>query len=90
MGNNLDKNINKNLSGKCSQKLLDHAKNLQQIHLKLLQKKAIQKTTDTLEELIGNIIATKITKVSKSSPQNNSESETEIPKEKYITLEERQ
>ena len=40
MGNNLDKNINKNLSGKYNQKLLDNAKNLRQIHLKLLQKKA--------------------------------------------------
>ena len=39
MVRNIGQNISKNLSGKCSQKLLDHAKkNLQQLHLKLLQK----------------------------------------------------
>ena len=35
---NIGKNIIKNLSGKCCQKLLDHAKNLQQVRLKLSQK----------------------------------------------------
>ena len=39
MGKNIGKSISKNLSGKYSQKLLDHATDLQQIHLKLLQKK---------------------------------------------------
>ena len=38
MGKNIGKNISKHLSGKYSQKLHDHAKNLGQMHLKLLQK----------------------------------------------------
>ena len=38
LGKNIGKNISKNLSSKYSQKLLDHAKKLQQMHLKLLQK----------------------------------------------------
>ena len=40
---NTGKNISKNLSGKYSQKILDHVKNLQQIHLKLLQKESFKK-----------------------------------------------
>ena len=38
MGENIDKTLSKILSGKCSQKLLDHAKNMIQMHLKLIQK----------------------------------------------------
>ena len=46
-------------------------------------------------DLIGNKIANKITKVSRNSPQDNSETnrnayDTEIPKERHISLEERQ
>ena len=37
MGKKIDKNISKKLSGKYSRKLFDHAKNLRQMHLKLLQ-----------------------------------------------------
>ena len=37
--------------------------NLQQLHLKLLQKRVIQKTAETTGDLIGNEIADKITKV---------------------------
>ena len=45
--------------------------------------------------MIGNNIANKITKVSKNSQQNNSETLTnehdkEIPKERYISPKERQ
>ena len=45
--------------------------------------------------MIGNIIATRSTEVSKNSQQNNSEAVTnehdkEIPIEKYISTEERQ
>ena len=46
----MGKNISKSLSGKYSpgmlamrQKLVDHAKNLQQMHLKLLQKGSFKK-----------------------------------------------
>ena len=52
------------------------------------------KTADKTDDLIGNKIANKITKVSRSSPQNNSHTITnkhdkEIPKERYISPEER-
>ena len=48
------------------------------MQLKLLQKKAIQKAVTWNE----------ITKTSKRSPQTNSENETEIPKERYVSPEE--
>ena len=69
-------------------------KNLEQMPLKLLQK-IIQKTAEATGDLIGNKIADKITKLSKNSQQNNSETVTnehdkEIPKEKYVSPEERQ
>ena len=43
MGNNVGKNINQSLCSKYSQKLLDYAKNLLQMHLKLLRKKQSKK-----------------------------------------------
>ena len=66
--------------------------NLPQIHLKLLQKKAIQKTAEATDDLI-NKIANKITKASRNSPQNTLEavkSEVEIRKERYISPEKRE
>ena len=67
--------------------------NLLQMHLKLIQKRAIQKTAEATDDLIGNRIADKITKVSRASPQNSSETvtneveniehEREISKERY-------
>ena len=65
-------------------------KNLLQMHLKLLQK-----TVEATDDLNGNKIADKVTKISKPSRQYNSETATnehdkEIPKEGYISLEERQ
>ena len=50
--------------------------NLQQRHLKLLQKEAVQKTAEGSSDFIDNKIAIKITKVSKHSQQNNSEKVT--------------
>ena len=59
--------------------------NLLQMHLKLLQKKAIQKTAKVTGDLIGNKIADRITKVSETSPKNNSEIiEEEILRERFI------
>ena len=54
----------------------------------------IQKTAEITGDLIGNKIAVKIIKVSKTSKQNNSETvknenDKEIPKERYISPEER-
>ena len=62
MGRNIDKNVSKKFSGK-----------YRKIHLKLLLKKAIQETADATDDLTGNKIADKITKLSKTPPQNNSE-----------------
>ena len=64
--------------------------NLLQMHLKLLQKKAIQKTGESTGDLVGNEIANKIIKISKISQQSNSETVTnehhkEILKEIYIS-----
>ena len=50
--------------------------NLLQVHLKLLQKRGIQKIAEATGDLIGNKIADKIIKVSRTSPQNNSETVT--------------
>ena len=47
------------------------------MHLKLRQKRAIQKTTEATGDLIGNTIADKFTIVSKTSPKNNSETKEE-------------
>ena len=43
MGKSISKNINKILSGRCSQKLLDHAKQSSADALKTSSKRAIQK-----------------------------------------------
>ena len=40
---NVSENVSKNLSGKYSQKRLDYAKNLQQMHLKLVEKEYFQR-----------------------------------------------
>ena len=51
----------------------------------------MQETAEATGDLIGNKIADKITKVSKTSPENNSETnEEEILREKYISPELRQ
>ena len=67
------------------------------MHLKLLQKKKrkIQKTVEATDDLNSNETANRITKVSRSSTQNNLEKlaadkhDKEIPKERYISPEER-
>ena len=91
MGKNISKNICKNRNGKYSQKLLHHPKQSATDALKTPSKRAIQKTAEAIRDLIGNKIDNKITNVSKTSPQNNSEKiahydDKEIPKERYIYL----
>ena len=76
-----------------ARKALIMLNNLQQIHLKLLQKKVIQKTVEP--NLIGKKIGDEITKVSNIFQQNNleinkNEHDREIPKERQISPEERQ
>ena len=54
--------------------------------LKTTSKIAIQKTAEATGDLIGNIIADRITRGSKTSPKNNSETnEEEILREIYIS-----
>ena len=81
MGKNIGKNISKNLSGKYGpsmlamrQKRFDHAKKSATDALKTSSNRVIQKTVETVGDLIGNKIANRITKVSRNSQQNNSES----------------
>ena len=67
----MGKNINRNLSVKCSQKLLDHAKQSAANAFKTILKIAIEKTAEATGDLIVNNIANKIIKISKASQQNN-------------------
>ena len=66
---NIGKSISKNLNGKNSQKLLDHAKQSLLLHLKLVYKNN-SKNSKITSELIGNKIADKTIK---DSPQNSSD-----------------
>ena len=92
MDKNMDKSIGKNLSSNYSQKLLEHAKKSATDPLKTTSEKAIQKTVEAIGGLIDNTIVNKITKALKESPQKFSEtvgSGREIPKERYISPEEK-
>ena len=86
--------MGKNLSNKCSQKLLDIAKKSRTDAIKIASKRAIQKTVEATGDLIGS--KNKITSVSKKSTKELSNDETEVdvaratPKKRYITQEERQ
>ena len=53
--------------------------------LKTASKRAIQKIVEATGDLIGNKIADSITKVSKTSLQNNSETNEGILEERYIS-----
>ena len=95
MGKNIGRNISKNLTGKYSHRLLDHAKQSATDAFKTASERAIQKTAETTDDFIGNKIADRITKVSKNLQQNNSETVTnendkEIPNKKYVSPKERQ
>ena len=92
---NIGKSISKNLTGKFSQKLLDRAKQSATDALKNTSKRVIQKTSEATGDLIRNKIANRITKFSRSFQQKNSgtitnEHDKKIPKERYISPEERQ
>ena len=95
MGKNIGKNISKNLSGK-TKNFLTILKNLPPTDaVKTVSKKAIQKTVEVTGDLIGNKIPNQITRISITLQQNNSETVTnkpgkEIPKERYVSPEERQ
>ena len=59
--------MDKNLSNKYDQKLLDRAKKSTTDAIKTASKRAIQKTAEGTGDLTGNKIANKITSVSKKS-----------------------
>ena len=73
MGKSIAKSMSKNLRGEYSQKLLDHAEQSATNALKTSSKNVIQKTAETTGDLTGNKITNRSTKVSRGSPQNNSE-----------------
>ena len=73
MGENINKNESKSLNSKYSQKLLDHAKQSATDAFKTSSKRVIQKAVEATGDLIGNKIVDKITRSSKTSPQNNLE-----------------
>ena len=65
------------------------------MQLKMFQKDSFRKTKEATGDLIGYKIANKVTKVSKNSQQNTSETVTnehdkKIPKERYVSPEESQ
>ena len=87
MGRNIGKNIPKNLSGKCTLKFIDCAKEFATDTFKTTSKRETQKPAEATGDLITNKTSDNITKVSKNSQQNNSETVTnvndkEIPKPK--------
>ena len=98
------KTMGKNLSNKYGQKLLDSAKQSIADAIKTASKRAIQKTAESIGNLICNKIADKITSVSKKSSvelrskelhsgvlhSEKKEVNNEIPKERYISPEKRQ
>ena len=83
----------KNMNNKSSQKLVDSAKKSATDAVKTTSKRAIQKTAGATGDLIGNKIADKTTSASKTSHNEeiqSNEVNNEIPKERYISPKERQ
>ena len=89
MGKNVGKNVGKYLNSKCSQKHLDHTKQSAVDAPKTISKRATKKNpAESTDYVIGNKIADKITRVSKTLPKNNLEAnKEEILRERYISLE---
>ena len=82
----------RNLNYKYGQKLADSAKKSAADAFKIASKRAVQKKAEATGDLIGNKIADKITSYSKkpaNEPHSNDVS-NEIPKERYISPQERQ
>ena len=82
----------RNLNKKYVQKLADSAEKSATDAFKIASKRAIQNTAEATGDLVGNKIADKITSYSKkptSEPYPNVVND-EIPKERYISPQERQ
>ena len=85
VGRDTGRHITRNLSSEHSKKPFDHAEQFARNALKTASKKAIQKTAKANDDLIGNKITYRITKVSKLLPKINSETnEEEILRERFI------
>ena len=85
--------VAKNTSNKYNQKLIDTAKKSATDAIKTASKKAIQITAEATGDLIGNKIADNITSASKKSQNKeiqSNEVNNEIPKERYISPNQRQ
>ena len=80
--NNFGREISINLSGKYSQKFIDHAKHSVTDVFKTASKKAIQNAVEATCYLIRNKIAKRITKVSKNLEKVPSENDGEIHEER--------
>ena len=97
IGKNATK-VAKSMSNKYSQKLLDSAKKPANDGIKTASKRAIQKTAEATDDLIGNKIAEKMTSIYKSPNESNlvelhskrDEKEIEIPEQRYKSPERRQ
>ena len=93
---NISIKISGNLISKYSHKLHDHAKQSATDALKMLQKERFKKKKERKRkkaaacDLIGNKIADKITRVSKTSPQNNSGTNREKERVKDIYLQKKE
>ena len=89
----MSKNVGKNLSNKYNRKLPNSTKKSMTDAIKNASKRATQNTAEPTDELIGNKNACKITNLSRKSSQINldeAKNEKEIPKERYLSLQERQ
>ena len=93
------KSIEKNVSNKYSQKLIDSAKKYTADAIKTTSKRAIQKTAEAFGDLIGNKIADKSANASNESSKDlhstelhseKEEANNEIQKKRYIFPEKRQ
>ena len=86
----------RSMSNKYGKKLVDTAKKSATDVIKTASKRGIQKTVEATGDLIGNIIADKITSVSKKKSNNNinnnNDDDVELAthKKRYISPEERQ
>ena len=69
---NISKHLDKNSSGKYSQKRLDHTEESATEALKIVSKYTIRKSAEGTDDLIGNRITDKTTNFLKTLPQNSS------------------
>ena len=83
------KNMGKNLSNKCSEKLFDTAKKSTTDAIKTVSKRAIQKTAEANGDLIVNKFADKIVSASKKELRKE-DIEITTHKKRYISPEEGQ